>query len=213
MARNGGKSPIKYFADLGAYDYGCYAAHCVHLRDGDIDILKKHKVDVCTCPKGNLKLGSGICDVHALQKAGVNVALGTDGQSSNNNINIPEEMRFFSYLQKGTYNDPTIVSPANELYSATRAVAKAMGRNAGYVKEGFDADICVLDFDQPHLWPSHNKLNDLVFSASGADVVLTMCNGRVLYKDGEYTTIDIEKVEAEVKKSTKRIMADFENAK
>ncbi|MCF0104785.1 MAG: amidohydrolase family protein [Eggerthellaceae bacterium] len=142
----------------------------------------------------------------------MNVALATYGVPSNNNLNVIEEMHFSSYCQKVTNSDATVGTPEYALYCATRGGAIAMGRHSGFIKEGYDADICVLDFDQPHLWPSHNKLNDLVFSATAADVCLSMCNGEVLYKDGEYKTLDIEKVKAEMKSSTNRIIYELANA-
>ncbi|MCF0103880.1 MAG: amidohydrolase family protein [Eggerthellaceae bacterium] len=191
---NGGKLLIKFLADLGALDYGCFVAHCEHLLDSDIEIFRAFNVFVCACSKGNSKFYSGTCDVHSLHDAGVNVALGTDAVSSNNNMNMPEGMPFFSYLKNGTYNDSIIRSPKYALYSMIHVGAKVMGKNVGYVKEGFDVDMCMLDVDQSHLWSSDNKYIELIFFASTVDIVLAICNGKFPCKDSKYAMLDIVKV-------------------
>ena len=208
--RHGNRSPVRYLSDCGLFDVPTVAAHCVHIDDDDIAILKEHNVTVATCPKSNAKLSSGICPVSSLLKAGVNVSIGTDSVASNNNLNMIEEMRFFNLLQKATTGDPTVITPAQTLYAATRAGALAQQRqDCGCIKEGFKADITVLDTDTVYMKPAHNMLNNLIYSASGNDVVLTMADGRILYKDGVYTTIDIEKINFECEKSLKRIVSEL----
>ncbi|MBQ0110642.1 MAG: amidohydrolase [Oscillospiraceae bacterium] len=204
------KSPVKYLADCGIFDVPTVAAHCVHIDDDDIQILKNHNVTVATCPKGNAKLSSGICPVTKLISSGVNVAIGTDSVASNNNLNMIEEMRFFNLLQKASTFDPTVVTPAQTLYAATRAGALGAGReDCGFIKEGFKADLCVLDIDKPYMKPEYNLLNNLIYSASGNDVVLTMVDGKVLYKNGVYTTLDTEKIYYECEKAKNRILGEI----
>ena len=206
--RHGGKSPVRYFADLGVFDMPATAAHCVWLDDEDVAILKEKNVTVAANPKSNLKLASGVSSVAELIAAGINVTIGTDSVASNNNLNMIEEMRFFNLLQKGARLDPTLITPKETLYAATRAGALGQRRDdCGLIKEGFHADLTVFDLDKVYMKPVHNLLNNLVYSAQGTDVVLTMVDGRVLYRDGEYPTLDIEKITYECEKARKRILA------
>ncbi len=205
--RHGGKSPVEYLYDCGFFRVPCVAAHCVYVSDEDIAILRENNVSVASCPKSNAKLADGICPAAKLLDAGVNVAIGTDSVASNNNLNMTEEMRFFSLLQKVSTGDPTRQSPAETLYAATRAGALAQHRdNCGLIKVGYKADLTVFDTDKVYMQPSHDLLNNLIYSASGNDVVLTMVDGKVLYRSGEYTTLDIELVRYNSERSLRRIM-------
>ncbi len=208
--RHENRSPVKYFHDCGVFKVHATAAHCVHIDDEDIAILKEDGVTVASCPKSNLKLSSGICPVTKLLDAGVNVAIGTDSVASNNNLNMIEEMRFFSLLAKAVTKDPTVITPAKALYCATRAGAIAQNRNdCGLIKEGYKADLTVLDIDRIYMKPEYNMLNNLIYSAQGNDVCLTMVDGKVLYKDGIYTTLDIEKLNYEVETRRNRILSEL----
>ena len=208
--RRDGRSPVEYLNDYGAFDTRCIAAHCVHIDDNDISILKEKDVTVATNPISNLKLVSGMCNTPKLFEAGVNVALGTDSVASNNSLDFFEEMKMMAMVGKMSSNNPAAMSPQQILYSATRAGAIAQGRkNSGLVKEGYSADLVVVNTDVPNMQPVHNMLNNLVYSGSGKDVVLTMVDGRVLYRDGEYDTIDIEKTIAEVNNAKNKIMMEL----
>lgn len=203
------RSPVRFLSDCGLFDVPTVAAHCVHLDDEDVAILKEHNVTVATCPKSNAKLASGICPVTSLLEAGVNVAIGTDSVSSNNNLNMIEEMRFMNLLQKGLTYDPTVITPKQTLYAATRAGALAQQReDCGLIKKGFKADLTVFDTNQVYMKPNYNVLNNLIYAASGNDVVLTMVDGKVLYKDGVYTDLDIDRIYYECEKSVKRIVGE-----
>ena len=149
-------------------------------------------------PVSNLKLGSGVADVPAMQKAGVNLALGTDGMSSNNSHDLFEEIKLTAILHKGTHLDPMAVTPWEALKMATVNGAKALGRKAGVVAPGYDADLILLDFDRPHLIPCHDVVENLVFAARGSDVVMNMARGKVIYENGRYTTLDLNRIKSEV---------------
>jgi 5-methylthioadenosine/S-adenosylhomocysteine deaminase len=196
-----GLTPTEYFEEHGAFRVPVTAAHCVHLEAGDFSILKKHAATVASCPSSNLKLASGICDVKRLTDSGISVAIGTDSVASNNNLDIFGDMRLFSLLAKGTSKDPTVITPAQCLHAATRAGALSQGReDCGRILVGNRADLALIDTDRPHLTPIHDILNTLIYSANGSDVVLTMADGKVLYENGQFYTIDIEKVKSYARK-------------
>lgn len=203
-----GKTPARYFCDAGVFDAPTTAAHCVWLEGEDFDILKEKGVTAASCPVSNLKLASGFVNAPKLLEKGVNVALGTDSVASNNNLNILEEVKLFATLFKATSGDPTAITPKQALYAATRAGALAQGRqDCGELKVGNRADLIVLDLrEKPYLRPCHSMVNNLVFSAQGTDVCLTMVDGRVLYRDGIYTTLDLERVVRRAEESVEKIL-------
>ncbi|MDD2484363.1 MAG: amidohydrolase [Eubacteriales bacterium] len=208
--RHRGLTPVAYLNEVGLFDSKTTAAHCVWLENEDFDILAEKGVTVATCPVSNLKLASGICNVTELLARGVNVAIGTDSVSSNNSLNFIEEIKFFALLHKERQGDPTVITPKEALYAATRAGALSQSRNnSGILAEGFRADLIVLDLSGPHMTPTHDLRNNVVYAASGSDVVLTMVDGKVLYKDGDYLTIDLEKVKYEAEKSKDRILFEL----
>ena len=206
-ARHGGMTPVQYFNSLGAFDMPTTAAHCVWVEGEDFDILKEKGVTVASNPVSNLKLASGVCNVPELLRRGIRVAIGTDSVASNNSLNFFEEMKTFAIASKMYYQDPTAVTPVETLRAATVNGASSQGRwDCGRIAEGCRADLIVVDIDQPNMQPVHNMANNLVYSASGSDIVLTMVDGKVLFRDGEYTTIDIEKTMFEVRRETEAIL-------
>ena len=208
--RHGGKTPVMYFSDLGLFDVPATAAHCVWIEGEDFDILKEKGVTAAANPVSNLKLASGVSNVPKMLDMGINVAIGTDSTASNNSLNFFEEMKVFALASKTWYNDPKAVSPTQALYAATRAGALGQGReDCGLVKEGFKADLLVADISQPNMHPVHDLKNNLVYSASGSDVLMTMVDGEILYKDGEYYSIDVEKTIFEAQKATKKILGQL----
>lgn len=206
--RHGGLTPAAYFEKLGAFDVPCTAAHCVYLEGEDFDILARNGVTVANNPISNLKLASGFADVGQMLRSGINVGLGTDGAASNNNLNLFEELKLYATLNKAVSGDPTLITPAQALYAATRAGAISQGRkDCGLLKVGYAADMFLLDTDKPYMHPAHDMLANLVYSAQGSDVVLTMCDGKILYENGIYTTIDIEKARFETESRAYAIAA------
>lgn len=204
--RHGGRTPARYLADCGLFEMPAIAAHCVWAQDEDFALLAEKGVTVATCPKSNLKLASGVLPLAAARKHGVRVALGTDSVASNNNLNMMEELRMFLLVQKGFSGDATLLTPAEAMACATRVGALAQGRDdCGWIVPGARADLCVLDVSAPAMQPVHDLLNNVAYSASGSDIVLTMCDGRVLYRDGQYPTMDIARVVYETEVSRKKI--------
>ncbi len=208
--RRNGMTPVEYFDSLGALDVPTTAAHCVWIEENDLQILKERNVTVAVNGVSNMKLASGVCNVPKLLAMGINVGIGTDSVASNNSLNFFEEMKVFAMASKMAFADPRAVTPTETLRAATVAGAAGQGRfDCGRIEEGCKADLIVIDIDRPNMYPVHNMLNNLVYSASGSDVVLTMVDGQVLYRDGEYKTIDIERTIYEVENATQRILASL----
>ena len=206
-ARHGGMSPAQYFNQCGIFDVPAIAAHCVWCEAEDFNILKEKGVTVASNPVSNLKLASGICNVTEMLKREIPVALGTDSVASNNNLSFFEEMKTFVILAKVREQNPTVITPKQALEAATINGALAQGRyDCGTIKEGNKADLLVLRTDTANMHPVHNMLNNIVYSATDGDIVMTMADGKVLYKDGEYTTIDIEKTIFETEAATAAIL-------
>ena len=207
--RRQGRTPVQYLADCGIFDIPCTAAHCVHVTDQDIELLAEKRVSVASCPRSNLKLASGAAPAAGLLQAGVNLALGTDSVSSNNNLNMLEELRTFALLHKGVSGDPTLITPAQALAAATVNGALSQGReDCGLIKVGNRADIIVLNTNLPHMKPVHNQLNNLVYAADGGDVFLTMVDGKIAYENNDWPHLDMEKIYAETEKSRQRILKE-----
>lgn len=204
-----GKSPIKYVNDLGLFEVPTTAAHCVYLTDEDIDILKEKQVSVLYNPGSNLKLGNGFAPIDKLLEKGVNIALGTDGASSNNNLNMFEEINLAALVNKGVTGDPTCVPAETALRMATINGAKALGLEAsiGSIEAGKKADLIILDMKKPHLVPSNNVLSSLVYSTQGSDVDTVIVNGKILMEKGRLTTIDEEEVYKNIKRIMKRLLS------
>ena len=202
-----GKTPSEYFEEMGLFENKTTAAHCVHLTDNDIEILKRNSVTVAHCPISNLKLASGFANIAKLNKNGVNVTIGTDGAASNDNLNILEEIKTASMLQKALNGDAALMPPNEILKMATVNGAISQGRqNTGKIAEGYYADLVVADFDAVNMTPAGDMLNTFVYSALPENIVLTMCRGKEVYRDGIFKTIDIEKAMYEVKTRSKRLV-------
>lgn len=209
-ARRGGLTPVQYLAGHGLLDSPTTAAHCVAVEDCDTDILLEKGVTVAHCPSSNLKLGSGIAPIWKLHKAGVNIGIGTDGAASNNNLNELEEVNLASILQRGALRDPMCMDIASTLQMAASNGAKSQGReDCGRIKVGNRADLIVFDMDKPHLQPVFDSLSNVLYAAQASDICLTMVDGKVLYKDGELLTIDIEKAVAEARSAQRHILSQL----
>ena len=205
-----GMTPAAYFEKLGLFDQPTTAAHCVWLEDSDFEILSRKGVTVAACPVSNMKLASGFARVPKMLHDGIRVALGTDSVASNNNLNLFQEIFLFANLYKGASQDPTVVTPEQVLAAAPIHGMQSQGRtDSGFIRTGMKADLAVLDVHTPWMVPVHDWATNLVYSSQGSDVCLTMVDGKVLYQDGEYKTIDIEKVMYETQQETNKILAQL----
>ncbi len=207
IRRKYGRSPAEYLDGAGLLRENTVAAHCVYLSEGDIGLLAERGVSVATNPVSNLKLGNGTAPVPKLLEAGINVCLGTDGAASNNTLNMFRELGFLSLLHKGATEDARTICAEQAVRMATVNGAKALGLGGlvGEIRPGMKADLAVLDIDRPWMRPHNNILSSLAYSANGSEVEAVMVNGRFLMKNGEFTTIDKERVFYEVDKTCKRL--------
>ncbi len=194
-----GKSPVALLDDLGVFECGTLAAHCIWVSPEDIKILAAKKVRVVHNPSSNLKLASGAAPIATMLEAGVTVALGTDGATSNNKLDMLEEIRMASFLQKLHRMDPTVLPSRQVLQLAYQGGAAAIGQgdSLGRIEPGYKADLTIYNTTAAHWCPQHDLSSLLTYSASSADVSHTLVDGRVLYRNGEFTTLDIDKVKAE----------------
>ena len=184
IARHG-KTPIAYLASTGILDHGAYAAHCVWCTDDDFRIMAEKGVSLIHNPTSNMKLGSGFARVARAMELGVNVALGTDGCASNDNLDMFEEMHVCSLVHKGLAKDPTVLSAWDVIDMATRNGAKALGMSdTGEIAVGKKADLCVVDLDRPHLTPCLDIPNLVVNSMHASDVAMTIVDGKTVYERG-----------------------------
>jgi 5-methylthioadenosine/S-adenosylhomocysteine deaminase len=189
-------SPTQIFDKYGLFDLPVIAAHGVYIEDKDIEILAQKGATIAHNPISNLKLASGIAPIHKAAQKGINITLGTDGMASNNSNDMFEEIKMSCLLQKVINDDPTVIPAYQALEMATINGALALGRGSesGVLKQGYDADIIMIDLNNERLTPSYDPVSTIVYSATGQDVVMTMCCGEVLYENGEFKTIDVEKV-------------------
>lgn len=205
-----GKTPAEYFAECGLFDQPTTAAHCVWVEDSDIEIIKSKGVVPVHCPSSNMKLGSGFAPVKQMMEAEIPVTIGTDGASSNNNLNMVEEIYLAAMINKGSTQDPEFMYPAQLLKLATINGARAQGReDCGSIKVGNKADLVVFDMDKPHLQPVFDELANILYSGQSDDICMTMIDGQIVYKDGEYKTIDIDKVMHKAVGIKERILSEL----
>jgi len=182
------------------------AAHCVHVTDSDIATLAERGVTVITNPVSNLKLANGIAPVPKMLKAGVKLALGTDGASSNNTLNMFRELAVLSLIHKGINHDALAITTREGFAIATKGGATAMGRSdLGEIKPGYIADLAILDLNCPNMQPVNDPVSALAYSTNGSEVETVMVGGRILMENREFLTIDSERVYHEVSKICERI--------
>ena len=191
-----GMTPTVFLDSLGMFDYGGGGYHCCHMTDEDIEIFKKRGMSAVTNPGSNTKLASGIAPIKQFLDAGINVAIGTDGPSSNNCLDMFREMFLVTGLAKLREKDASVVSGMDVLKMATVNGAKAMGLNdCDVLAQDKEADIILIDLKQPNMQPINDIPSNIVYSGSKQNVKMTMIHGRILYEDGKF---DIGMTPAEI---------------
>jgi len=203
-----GMDSAEICAECGIFDVPTVAAHCVHMSENDYYILKSKNVSVAHNPTSNLKLGSGIANIPYMMKCGINVALGTDGTASNNNLNMFEEMHLAALIHKGYNMNPQLINAKQTINMATVNGAKAVGfgDSVGVIKNGMKADIIILDMNKPHLTPVNDPFSAVVYSAQASDVDTVIVDGRILMEGRRLINIDEELVKYKVREISKRLL-------
>jgi len=180
-------TPIALLESYGFFDSPSILAHCVHCDKDDIEIMSNYDITVATNPSSNLILGSGIAPLYSFVKNKINVSIGTDGAASNNNLNMFKEMYLADNLQAGVLNQAQAITTIDALKMATVRGALALGYdNLGRIEEGYLADMIMIDISKPNMQPLNDIYNNLVNACESNNVIMTMVNGKIVYKDGEY---------------------------
>lgn len=186
-----GKSPIELMNEVGAFDIKSIFAHTIHPTDEEIGLMGSKGVCTAHCLESNMKLASGFSPVKKMLDAGMNVTIGTDGQASNNDIDMIGEMSTVAKFHKAFNMDATVLDAKTVLDMATKNAAKALGlEKCGELKAGYKADFFVLSFDAVNVTPVYNPVSHLVYSASQRDVTDVYVNGKCLMENGVITVID-----------------------
>lgn len=202
MKKKYGTSSVELMDSIGLFEgRHVLAAHCVHLSEKEMEILAERKVGIAHNPESNMKLVSGIAPVPQLLQKGALVGLGTDGASSNNNLDMLEEMSTCALLHKVSAGDATVLPATQVLRMATRTGAKALGLdNVGSLEQGKKADLIIFDLQKPHWKPLYNPIANLVYAAQSSDIKTVIIDGKIIMKDRELLTMDEERILYEAEK-------------
>ena len=201
-----GKSPTKLFDELGLFNYGGAGFHSVWVDDEDLEIYKKRGVWAVINAGSNAKLASGIAPVSKMLDKGISLAVGTDGPSSNNALDMFREMFLIEAMQKLNDKNAASTDPIEILKAATIGSAHCMGLDdCDVIDVNKKADLIVIDLHRPNMQPINNILKNLVYSGSKENVKMTMINGKILYENGEFIGVDTEEVYAKAQRVIDRL--------
>lgn len=202
-----GCTPVEHLDRLGLLDERLIAAHCVHLTDSDLRTLVERRVVVSHNPQSNMKISSGVAPVEQLRRAGACVTVATDGTCSNNDLDLWEELRTATFLQKSATGDPCALPAYEALRMATANGGRAFGLDGrlGVLREGALADVVVVDLRKPHLQPVHDLVGNLVYCGKASDVETVVVDGRVVVENRQLAGVDLERLYADVAAAVERI--------
>ena len=187
--REHGTTPVRYLDQIGVLGPNVVAAHVVHVDEEEAALLAERGVTIAHCPCSNMKLASGVFPYKLLHEAGCRITLGTDGDSSNNNLDMREELKFAALLAKVSSGDPEILPASEALDMATRNGAEAFGIDAGVIAEGKLADALLVRLDDERMQPCHHLVSNWVYAAGSSCIDTVICDGRILMEHRELTTI------------------------
>lgn len=207
-----GVSPIQYLRDRGVLETNPLLAHCIHVDEADLEIIRNTKTRVAHCPKSNAKLGHGVAPFGRMIEKEIAVGFGSDSVASNNTCDLLEEARFALFLARSDQfakggEGNRYLSCDDVLYAATLGGASSLGLagQIGELKEGLQADFAVVSLDGAHQIPSYGAADSLIFSSSGRDVTLTVVAGREVYRDGHVTTVDEDRLRARMREIANKL--------
>ncbi len=202
-----GCRPVQLLEEAGIFDGNkVLAAHGIYINEQELRRLAQLDVSIAHNPRSNMKLASGLAPVAELLAHGINVAIGTDSACSNNNLDMFQELRTSALLAKVRELDPTVLPAAQVLEMATINGAKALAlADVGMLLPGMEADIILLDLDQPHLYPPTDLISHMVYAACGSDVDSVIISGQLVMEKRQILTMDCEKIQAEAAQAAKRL--------
>lgn len=203
-----GLTPPMFLERTGIFEHGGGGYHCVHMTDEDMDMFCRRRLYAVTNPASNMKLASGIAPAAELERRKIPVAIGTDGPASNNCLDMFREMFLVTGLSKLREEDAASLDALKVLEMATVNGAGAMGlKNADVLAKGKLADLIMIDMNQPNMQPVHNIPKNLVYSGSKANVSMTMINGKILYRNGEFNIGEsVEDIYGRCREIVKRVI-------
>ncbi len=203
-----GMSPVALLEKTGVFEVPVLAAHCVHVNDEDIAILKEYGVGVAHNPESNMKLASGIAPVPSMLEEGIAVGLGTDGASSNNDLDMLQETRTCALLHKVNSMNPTVLPAEQVLSMATSLGAKALHLEdqIGCLEPGYKADMILINLDQPHMTPRYDLIANLVYAGKASDVDTVIIDGNIVMENRQLVTIDEKKVLHQCREIARRLV-------
>ena len=184
--RDHGTTPVRYLDSLGLLGPEVVAAHAVHVDEEEVEILAARGVTISHCPCSNQKLASGTFPYQRVRQAGCRITLGTDGASSNNNLDMREEMKFAALIAKGASGDPQTMPAHEAMEIATRNGAEAFGIDAGVIADGKLADAILIRLDDESLQPLHHLISNWVYATNSSVVDTVICDGRILMQNRQF---------------------------
>jgi 5-methylthioadenosine/S-adenosylhomocysteine deaminase len=204
-----GDTPIEYVHKIGLTEEKILGAHCVHTTDREREIMREANITVLHNPQSNLKMTSGIAPIHQYLDLGIGVAVGTDGNASNNDLGMIEELTTTAMLQKYLANDPKVLRNAEVLKLGTINGLTTLGIETKGISDKSIADITILSLEKSHWWPQNDPLSNLIYSSSSSDVTDMIVNGRFVYRNGEHQLLDKELIIEKCSTIANRILTEM----
>lgn len=202
-----GKTPIEFLDSIGALSKYTLAAHCIHVTESDLSLMKERGSRIAHCIASNTKAGKGVAPMKDADRLGVPFGLGTDGPSSGNTLSMFDQMRMLPNAQKTKYHDRSIFSAERVVRAATQGGAEALyGKDFGTLEPGKKADIQLVETESVNMFPAYNPYSALVYSANASNVSLVMADGKILVRNGCLTTMDLPKIKADLLQAMKPFM-------
>lgn len=206
---NFGMSPIEYMQHLSITKAKILGAHCVHTSPKEWQIMKEAQITVLHNPQSNLKMTSGIAPVYQYLDQGIDVVVGTDGNASNNDLGMLEELATTAMLQKYLSNDPEVLDNPKVLTLGTVNGLKTMGLDSTGISNNSIADLTVLSLDKSHSWPQNDPLSNVIYSSSSSDVNDLIVNGNFVYCEKKHLTLDKWKIIEKCTEISQRILNEI----
>lgn len=200
-----GMTPIEYINSLGITEAKILGAHCIHTTKREQKIMSRKKFVVLHNPQSNLKLASGIAPIVEYIKNNIKVAIGTDGNASNNDLGIIEEMTTMSLLQKYKTNDPSVLPNSETIKIASINGMGALGEKYAGIDKNSLASLTILTLENSHSWPQINPISNIVFSSSSLDANDVIVKGEVIYENKKHKTLNKKEIVRRCEKITQKI--------